>query len=1115
MKHGVRFHHYFVMTSQTALILAGIVLIVLICAMVVLAVRRKRVASPGAPRDRERDRPVVPQFPPPGTTPPHGEPSDDEPLIEHLDATAFAYFVPPGVFPRLRNQVGRWSQQGEAQEHRRRLEVLERQIETVDWLAQLARRAVAADTNARALIRDWVASEPPAEMPAHDDTHGHDEPDTPEGRHGHGGASDDAVPFLLDRVFEAAMGIVYAGGSDDAARARGLAALGALLQRCVPTLDRLYAAILPGKHGVQPLAGLWHLLRGVDGETGSLGPLSQCHCVREIEAMLHALAHLPANVQQDLGLRQDPGELTPRIHEIGPGGEPHTVCLRSKGTPFPPAAPRDYRVFFEPGLAGNIVQWSAAEIEVAVPAGAQPGAVWLGTEAHPRRGLAAAAKLAGSLSPREHIPLFLADVVQPSLMLPDRRNRVELAVAPAIVRLSLADVRGRELGTGAAPDSRPLILHWDVDTDHAGDTRITISNGNEQREVGRAGSMELQPGDEGRYTIIATGIAGSITGSIDLFRRRRLIAEPPFVCIPPNATRRVEIYTGNPEQGSAGLTVMTDDEGAVVTLIPDHPPAFPAFRASVDVDGAIVVEAAGHDSATVQVFGMHEGGVWTNGPDLETAAVHMAMLRTGKVLIFNADPDHFNDMNHGKTFLWDVATNGFRELDFGYDDHKNLFCSGHCMLADGRALVIGGHTYMHHGSTGHEVHTFDPATERWSKHPRMRNWRWYPTVVPMRDRRALIVSGSEGYGGRSQWGVLGGLNHHVEIFDPSSAAAPEFFPEAFPHREWQSLYPHLFPLPGDQLFVHLWDVTKIYAPSTPPWSVVAEIPSALHVLRSDPGYVTAVMLPLASNERRHVRFFIAGGIAARAMHEITHDTQASNIAEVLELDTQNVGAAAWRMLPEPLPQRRFMSDGVLLADGTVLIVNGAARGQHTSAQEPVLHPVIYDPRSTTRSFREMSPTTQQRLYHGSALLLPDGRVVVGGHTKAFNDRLPVENGRLELFSPPYLFRGPRPVILSAPVRVRHSQTFEVVTRAEDEIAEVTFVRMSTVTHQLNTDQRCFFLREIDYARVDDERRTLTVEAPVEPTLAPPGYYMLFLISARTAGRCGGAPSIAAIVQLEP
>ena len=163
----------------------------------------------------------------------------------------------------------------------------------------------------------------------------------------------------------------------------------------------------------------------------------------------------------------------------------------------------------------------------------------------------------------------------------------------------------------------------------------------------------------------------------------------------------------------------------------------------------------------------------------------------------------------------------------------------------------------------------------------------------------------------------------------------------------------------------------------------------------------------------------------------------------------------------------------------------------TSAQEPVLHPVIYDPRSMTRSFREMSPTTQQRLYHGSALLLPDGRVVVGGHRKAFNDRLPVENGRLELFSPPYLFRGPRPVILSAPVRVRHGQTFEVVTRAEDEIAEVTFVRMSTVTHQLNTDQRCFFLREIDYARIDDESRTLTVEAPVEPTLAPPGITCCF------------------------
>jgi hypothetical protein len=107
----------------------------------------------------------------------------------------------------------------------------------------------------------------------------------------------------------------------------------------------------------------------------------------------------------------------------------------------------------------------------------------------------------------------------------------------------------------------------------------------------------------------------------------------------------------------------------------------------------------------------------------------------------------------------------------------------------------------------------------------------------------------------------------------------------------------------------------------------------------------------------------------------------------------------------------------------------------------------------------------------------------------------------EIFSPPYLFQGPRPTIVSAPASVTYGQTFFVQTPDAANITQVTWIRLSTVTHTFNENQR------INLLNFSQAAGGLNVTAPASSNFAPPGHYMLFILQ-------NGVPSVAAIVQIQ-
>jgi len=169
---------------------------------------------------------------------------------------------------------------------------------------------------------------------------------------------------------------------------------------------------------------------------------------------------------------------------------------------------------------------------------------------------------------------------------------------------------------------------------------------------------------------------------------------------------------------------------------------------------------------------------------------------------------------------------------------------------------------------------------------------------------------------------------------------------------------------------------------------------------------------------------------------------------------------------------------------------------------------IYDP--ATNNWSLTAAAAVPRLYHSTAVLLADGRVVAaggnpeGGSQVAWLPPDPQEELQLEIFSPPYLFRGPQPQITAAPAQASYGDTITIATREAAAIKGASLIRNGTTTHSFDSEQRL-----VDLEITSRAAGNLGLTIPANPNLAPPGWYMLFLVDE------AGVPSVASWIQLVP
>jgi len=207
----------------------------------------------------------------------------------------------------------------------------------------------------------------------------------------------------------------------------------------------------------------------------------------------------------------------------------------------------------------------------------------------------------------------------------------------------------------------------------------------------------------------------------------------------------------------------------------------------------------------------------------------------------------------------------------------------------------------------------------------------------------------------------------------------------------------------------------------------------------------------------------------------------------------------WRET-QPMMFARTYHTLTLLPDGTVLATGGGPTTDAIGVGSAVLAAELWSP--VTETWTTLASMQKPRLYHSNALLMPDARVLVLGGGKFSDLNAPTDQLNSEYYSPPYLFKGARPTISSAPASATYGGNIAVQTPDAARIASVSLVKIGSVTHSINQDQR--FL-QLPFAAAGS---TLNVQAPANANLAPPGYYMLFILDTN------GVPSVAAMLQLQ-
>jgi hypothetical protein len=212
-----------------------------------------------------------------------------------------------------------------------------------------------------------------------------------------------------------------------------------------------------------------------------------------------------------------------------------------------------------------------------------------------------------------------------------------------------------------------------------------------------------------------------------------------------------------------------------------------------------------------------------------------------------------------------------------------------------------------------------------------------------------------------------------------------------------------------------------------------------------------------------------------------------------------LASPAWRETARMMFARTFHTL-TLLPDGTVLATGGGPTTDAVGVGSAVLAAELWSP--VTETWTTLANMQKPRLYHSTALLLPDARVLVmgGGRFNGLNES--TDQLSSEFYSPPYLFKGARPAISSAPATAAYGGNISVQTPDAARIASVSLVKLGSVTHSFNMDQRFLQLQFTATGGI------LNVQAPGNANLAPPGYYMLFILDTN------GIPSVAAILQLQ-
>jgi hypothetical protein len=464
-------------------------------------------------------------------------------------------------------------------------------------------------------------------------------------------------------------------------------------------------------------------------------------------------------------------------------------------------------------------------------------------------------------------------------------------------------------------------------------------------------------------------------------------------------------------------------------------------------------------------------GQWSPVYRWPNISVHLHLLPNGKLLSWEGGNEanayaagsakaHVVNIPDGgePSNVWVTVTNS----------NTNIFCSGHTFLPDGRLLVTGGRSIPSYGVP--DLNIFDYRVQG-PQSP----WqtigglppsyaRWYGSAVGLASGDVLLLTGNR-----------------------NGFSDPNTLPQV-----WHAADGSFRDLTSAVLKLHNYSMTFL-APDGRVFQAGPE--KRTHFLDTSgagawydgPSHQSAVRASGTAVMYGDGKVLVIGG---------GRDGQVpTNTAEIVDL---NSPTPAWQYTSSMLNARRH-ANATLLPDGKVLVTGGSNSTSNNTAAGAILPAEMWDP--ATGAWSIMASLTNPRIYHSTAVLLPDGRVLTAGGSKPTGLSFGLNNA--QIYSPPYLFQGTRPVIAAAPASIGYGTTFNVATADAASIAKVRLVKLSSVTHSFNMGQR---IATLNFNRTTDNQG-LVVDLPADRNLVPPGHYMLFILSS------DDVPSVARILQV--
>jgi hypothetical protein len=480
-------------------------------------------------------------------------------------------------------------------------------------------------------------------------------------------------------------------------------------------------------------------------------------------------------------------------------------------------------------------------------------------------------------------------------------------------------------------------------------------------------------------------------------------------------------------------------------------------------------------------------GVWQVMPfSSPVRAMHAVVLYNGNVLLAAGsgnNPDAFTAGSFTSA-VYQPKTGTFVNLPTPAD----LFCSGHVQLPDGRVLIMGGNKAYPTATAGYEglknSYVFDPSTNSYTRLNDLNAGHWYPSATELGN--GDVIS-------------LGGLGE-----DSSGTVATEYF--SHPQQRWLSLgeahqtwsfwglYPSMVLMQDGRLFYTGSHVFGNGLPGTGASiydydaGAVTPVPGLQDKDERDQSM--SVLLPPAQSQKV---LTIGGG-------NIQSNPDGNRLTDVVDLKQASPTYTPGPLLPKGLradgtpetdTQGKMYVSAVILPDGKVFETGG---GLHNRA-DPVYEASMYDPDTNTFT-GGLATDPVPRTYHSSAFLLPDGRVMALGNNPGDG----TFDTRISIYTPPYLFNGARPQIrMVAGSNWGYGSTQQIT--VDGPIVKAALIRPAAVTHSSDPNQRYVELP------MTVDGNTIGLNMTSNPDIAPPGWYMLFVVNA------AGVPSVASWVRV--